>query len=398
MLNLDKNKKYLLACSFGPDSMALFDMLLKDGYHFSVAHVNYHLRKESNKEEELLRDYCQKHDIEIFVNALTLNDMKGNTENNARIVRYQFFSLLCSKYGFDAVLVAHQQDDLIETYFMQKERKNIVKFYGIQEKCFLFGVNVIRPLLHYSKSDLISYCVKNHIPFAIDSTNLHNDFKRNKIRNEIVSKLDKVERENVLMEISVQNMKLSKTLEKLSYIDLHNISSLLELNEFEFAMAINLLTEKFRFSVSKKACDELKLVLLSKKPNSLIRFKDNVFFEKSYGRVSFIILENSVYSYTIEKPCKFDCEFFFLDFSKGSLNRGVTFDSYPLTIRNIKMNDEYLINGYKVKANRLFIDWKMPLSLRKRWPVIQDKNGNIIYIPHYQKDFKKNESLNFYVK
>ena len=62
------------------------------------------------------------------------------------------------------------------------------------------------------------------------------------------------------------------------------------------------------------------------------------------------------------------------------------------------MNDEYLINGYKVKANRLFIDWKMPLSLRKRWPVIKDKNGNIIYIPRYQKDFKKNESLNFYVK
>ena len=47
MLNLEKNKHYLLACSFGPDSMALFDMLIKEGYRFTVAHVNYHLRAEA---------------------------------------------------------------------------------------------------------------------------------------------------------------------------------------------------------------------------------------------------------------------------------------------------------------------------------------------------------------
>ena len=48
MLNIDKKKKYLLACSDGPDSMALFKMLLLEGYQFSVAHVNYHLRQESD--------------------------------------------------------------------------------------------------------------------------------------------------------------------------------------------------------------------------------------------------------------------------------------------------------------------------------------------------------------
>ena len=52
MLNLDKNKKYLLACSYGPDSMALFSMLLEEGYRFEVAHVNYHFRNESNLEEK----------------------------------------------------------------------------------------------------------------------------------------------------------------------------------------------------------------------------------------------------------------------------------------------------------------------------------------------------------
>ena len=67
MLNLEKNKKYLLACSFGPDSMALFDMLLKEGYKFSVAHVNYHLREEADEEESKLRDFCFDHNIGIYV-------------------------------------------------------------------------------------------------------------------------------------------------------------------------------------------------------------------------------------------------------------------------------------------------------------------------------------------
>ena len=67
MLNLDKNKKYLLACSYGPDSMALFSMLLKEGYQFEVAHVNYHFRIESDDEEKNLREYCDKNNIKIHV-------------------------------------------------------------------------------------------------------------------------------------------------------------------------------------------------------------------------------------------------------------------------------------------------------------------------------------------
>ena len=54
MLSLDKNQKYLLACSHGPDSMALFYMLKEEGYNFAVAHVNYHLREESNLEQQQL--------------------------------------------------------------------------------------------------------------------------------------------------------------------------------------------------------------------------------------------------------------------------------------------------------------------------------------------------------
>ena len=77
MLNLDHKKRYILACSYGPDSMALFSLLLKEGYDFDVAHVNYHLREESNAETEGLQQYCEKNKRKLFV-----LDVKENISRN----------------------------------------------------------------------------------------------------------------------------------------------------------------------------------------------------------------------------------------------------------------------------------------------------------------------------
>ena len=59
MLKLDKDKKYLLACSFGPDSMALLDVAYNNNFNFVVAHVNYHHRDEADYEEKSLREYIK---------------------------------------------------------------------------------------------------------------------------------------------------------------------------------------------------------------------------------------------------------------------------------------------------------------------------------------------------
>ena len=102
MLNLDKDKKYLLACSFGPDSMALFWILLDNGYQFDVAHVNYHFRKESNLEERNLKEFAKKNNIDIYIYDNKENVDK-NLEAKAREMRYNFFSSLCKKNGYYAL-------------------------------------------------------------------------------------------------------------------------------------------------------------------------------------------------------------------------------------------------------------------------------------------------------
>ena len=219
MLNLEKNKKYLLACSFGPDSMALFDMLLKEGYKFAVAHVNYHLRKEADDEEIELRNYCLVHGVGIFVKSVRENLGDNNLEAKCRDIRYNFFIDIIKNNGFDALLVAHQEDDLIETYLMQKRRMNLVNYFGIKEISYFTDVEIIRPLLKYRKKELLIYCRMFAVPYAIDKTNLEDHFLRNQIRHQVVEQMSVEERKEILKEIDSENERLAEIFDKISKIN-----------------------------------------------------------------------------------------------------------------------------------------------------------------------------------
>ena len=123
--DFDKDATYLLACSFGPDSMALFDMLEKAGAHFVCCFINYHKRgQDSIDEENNLRNYCSKHNVPFeMLDARTIKE-EGNFQEWAREVRYMFFTQMYVKYNAKGLFVAHHQDDMIETYIMQKQRKS----------------------------------------------------------------------------------------------------------------------------------------------------------------------------------------------------------------------------------------------------------------------------------
>jgi len=400
MLNLEKNRHYLLACSFGPDSMALFDMLLKEGYKFSVAHVNYHLRKESNEEESKLRDFCVEHNIGIYVRDVNEVLGESNLEMKCREIRYNFFINVMKENKFDVLLVAHQEDDLIETYLMQKRRRNLVNYFGIKEISYFSDIEIIRPLLRYRKEELMMYCRMFNVPYAIDKTNLEDHFLRNQIRHSVVEKLSPIERKDILSEIDQANEKLSQIFITISKINDNKIESYLRLNDVEFLYAIVALGRKLKpdFIVSKKQGEELRKVLESDKPNIALNV-DGLCFYKEYDVLGFREFdENLDYFYDMVEPGILDTPYFFLDFTVNSSNRNVREDDYPLVIRNAHKDDEYEISGYKKELRRLFIDWKMPESARNRWPIIVNKDGIIVYVPRYQKDFVPEENCNFFVK
>ena len=130
-LDLDLNKKYLLGLSMGSDSLALFYLLKKQGYDFCVAHVNYHHRKEADEETEALINLCKLNNIKYFVKHAYYD--KGNFEDFARNVRYEFFAEIINSEKLDYLVVAHNLNDLIETYYLQKKRKNYVSYFSLNK-------------------------------------------------------------------------------------------------------------------------------------------------------------------------------------------------------------------------------------------------------------------------
>lgn len=393
-------KRYLLACSFGPDSMALFRMLLDQGYSFDVAHVNYHLREESDQEEIALRSYCEEKGIQIFVYN-NKHIPKFNIEAQCREIRYKFFKEIYNSGKYAALLVAHNEDDLIETYLLQKSRKNLVKYFGIEESTHLFGMRVIRPLLSASKASLEAYCQETQTPYAIDKTNLEPIYKRNQIRISIVSKMSEEDRSLVIREINGCNKDLKRIYSNVKNVD-NKIVNLLSLSDLEFAYYLNLQIKKINpsYKITYKQSNEIVKILRSDRPNiSVLCERDQVVIEKMYDQL-FVRPNKHIngYEFVINKRQVVDNNFFYANLLTDTSNRNIFDKDFPLTIRTYQKGDTYLIKDYQVQVRRLYIDWKMPLLLRKVWPLVVNKDGKIIYIPRYRKDFVVDETLNFYVK
>lgn len=392
-LTEDKNKTYVLACSYGPDSMFLFDVLLKNGYRFVVAHVNYHTRAESNFEEDSLRKYCSERNIGIEVLDTSGMEVKGNFEAWARDVRYKFFKTVYKKYNASGLFVAHHLDDCIETYLFQQERKSRVWYLGISPRTVVRGMDVYRPLLNITKEEILEYNKANNTPYSIDSTNSSDDYRRNYIRNHIVSKMSKEEKEQLKYSIDRQNFYRSESRARLM-LTAHirngylNASYCKKLTFEEFSECIYHVMDDWKVftPISEGQMRELYKNLSSKKPNIEVKLGDGLYYYQEYGQIR-IIEKQEKYEYVIEKPVILECDEFVIDLTGDTSDRNIKSEDYPITIRTIKPGDKYQINDYEVQVRRLFIDWKMPKHLRRLWPIIVNKDDKIIYIPRYRKNY-----------
>lgn len=392
MLNLDKNKKYILACSFGPDSMALFYMLLAEGYKFVVCNIDYNYRPESKRETDSIRDVCRQKNIEFYTKSVLFSTIFHNFEDWARKIRYDFFKEIGRKIGVYDVLVAHQRDDLIETYFMQKERHNLVSFYGLNESYKSEEFVIHRPLLNYTKKDLISYCEKHGYEYSIDPTNFDQTLRRNYYRHSVLPTLSEVETAKILEEIKQKNihMKEEDTLIETIYdYDKFHIKDLKNRNiEFIQKCIIYLLNQNNLYlTVTHGTASDLKKCI-----------DENSSWKWILSDELYVDLDNEFLSF-IDKKIEYN-----LHINNSLISINTNSNDYEnlkkvgiLTIKPAKLGYFYKILNYEKKINRLFIDRKMPHFIRNYWPAIFDENGNIVYIPRYRKDYKINKDslMNF---
>lgn len=184
--------KLLVATSGGVDSIVMCHLLKQANFQFSIAHCNFQLRGEaSNKDEEFVKSYGEELGVEVFTTRFETEKYakanKASTQMAARDLRYSWFEELKHKHDFTHLLTAHHLNDHVETLLLGIARGGGIKsITGVPVKKGW----VARPLLAFTKNDVLTYAAKEQIDWREDASNVSIKYKRNFVRHELVPKFE----------------------------------------------------------------------------------------------------------------------------------------------------------------------------------------------------------------
>ena len=222
---INPGDKLVVGVSGGPDSMCLLEILTKikqqscqrgrvflatekscqndtsplATFEFVVAHVNHMIRKEAKEDEDFVKNYCMKNNIQFYTKSIDVqkiaNTNKISAEEAGRNARYQFFDEVLQEVKGNKIAIAHNKNDKVETIIM-----NELRGCGIQG---LKGIEpirdkYIRPLIECERKEIEEYCKENNIEPRIDKTNFENIYTRNKIRNIVIPYIEKEFNPNII--------------------------------------------------------------------------------------------------------------------------------------------------------------------------------------------------------
>ena len=365
--------------------MALAGMCLEKGIDIALAHVNYHHRPQADEEEAYVRLFAETHGLPVFV----CNEpfvFQGNFEAAARAWRYDFFAEVVKANGFAGVLVAHQEDDLIETFLMQEEKGLIPEYYGLAAEIMYHGVLIRRPLLDHTAAQLKEYCRSHQIRYYIDATNASEEYTRNRIRHQQVEPLSRTERDMILREIRMKNAVLQERRCRVKTL-IHQEK--IRLNEYrkQSQEERDALLRMFLEQVSEKALSLAHLReidgILMKKDDFMIPFQEHWIVQKDSW--FFLYREQAadcdVYS-SLPEVIRGTGRYYRIAAGQPGVNAvSVTASDFPLKIRSFQEGDTIRMRFGTKPVHRFFIDRHIPLFERRRWPVVENVRGEIILVP-----------------
>lgn len=185
---LSPGAQVIVGLSGGADSAALLTVLTSLGYRCIAVHCHFGLRgDEADRDRDHSRKLARESGAEyreVEFNTKRYMAAHGvSAEMACRDLRYEFFENLRRESGAEAIAVGHHREDNIETFFL-----NLLRGSGIHGLRGMLPKNrkIIRPLLEISRFEIEKYLSSKGIEYVTDSTNLDNDFKRNKLRNRIL--------------------------------------------------------------------------------------------------------------------------------------------------------------------------------------------------------------------
>ncbi|MBR6510424.1 MAG: tRNA lysidine(34) synthetase TilS [Clostridia bacterium] len=389
----EKGENITVALSGGADSMALLYVLLelKDSLKITVsaAHLNHQIRgEEALRDENFVKEQCEKLGVPLLIERAEVlklaKEQNLSVELAARKIRYEFLE----RVNIDKVATAHTASDNLETVIFNITRgSGLGGVCGIPAKRDIF----IRPLIFCTREDIENYCEVNNIPYITDSTNLTDDYARNKIRHNVIPVLKEL---NPSVEETVLRMSLNAT-EDLGFIESMAESYLKENSKKDFLLLNNF--KNLELSVAKRV---IKLFI---DKNYKEISPEAIHIENAYnkalsgGKVSlpknysaicengeFRIIKNDETQFVPEYSVyidKYDKENFekFKKINNLLLNNCFDYDKIvgKLELRTRKAGDNIRPKnrGCTKTLNQIFNENKTPVAFRDKIPVLADEKG-----------------------
>ena len=412
----------LVALSGGADSVCLLYNTLeyaKDkGISVYASHINHNIRtekynNEALRDENFCREICRELGVELFLHSADIPMLCASsgesTETAARRIRYSFFAEDMRRLGIKVLLTAHNADDNLETQIFNLCRGcGISGISGIPRQRKFPEANgiIFRPLLDIKKSEIIQYCEKNSLSYITDSTNMCDDYTRNRIRHKIVPEL-----EDMFGSVQSAGARLSKSAhEDNSFID-SQAEQIMEafddkkipldiFNPLHISLKRRILCKCYGGSLESIHQNDLLKLAMRAIPHSSISLPEKkeaviengclIFTEGNKKKfieyniplsVGFNKIPESDFGVAIcvgtsEDVLNVDGEIYKLYTQTHIKNDKISL----LSARNRKQGDSIVSGGMTKKVKKLLCDKKIPLEERNMLPIITC-GDELVYVP-----------------
>ncbi|WP_456272810.1 tRNA lysidine(34) synthetase TilS [Bacillus sp. AK031] len=424
---IEQGDSVLAAVSGGPDSLSLLYFL--DKYkklwdlRLAAVCIDHMFRGEQSHEELLfVKGFCEERGIPFFGERVDvqgyLDQQKLGLQEGARKVRYKVFDGLMKGQGFTKLALGHHGDDQIESIMMRITRGSSgMTRSGIPFRREFGKGHIIRPLLCLSKLEITSYCVDTGLNPRHDPSNDKQDYTRNRFRHRVLPFLKE---ENPLVHLKFQQFSEEQAEDEafLQVLAEEKLESMLTKNKDGAAVDIpaframplplqrrmihlilNYLYKDRPSSLSSIHIQDVLAIIMKDSPSLSLDLPGNLKAVRSYDECSFTFgrpegSKDFCYTLDIGESIELPDQQAFILQSAEDQHGGapsVIFQkervAFPLRIRNRKPGDRMKVKGLNgtKKVKDIFIDEKIPVSLRDAWPIIEDDAGEILWIPKLRK-------------
>lgn len=210
---------YVIAVSGGVDSVTLLDLLVRSAQSskleaqssFIVAHFDHGIRENSEDDRKFVEKLTETYGLPFKFTREELG--RDASEAKARVRRYHFLNKIKEKYKADAIVTAHHKDDVLETAIL-----NLLRGTGRKGLSSLSSSQLLRrPLLSYTKAEIINVAKANNLQWREDSTNADQSYKRNRVRF-LLTNADEISKQeflNILAKSKIFNQEIDQLLKEI---------------------------------------------------------------------------------------------------------------------------------------------------------------------------------------